>query len=136
PAAKIIIFTMGSEDVFARRYLKAGVKGFLSKECAADEVATAIQTVLGDRKYLSEKLVNNLTNDKLEKRTDNPFQSLSNRQLEIAMLLIAGKTVSEISDTLNIQNSTVGTHKAHIFEKLQVDNPIDLRELARLYQII
>lgn len=136
PGAKILIFTMGSEDVFAKRYLKLGVRGFLNKDCDDDEIAKAIEMILNNRKYLSDKLISKLTDDGLSNRPDNPFESLSNRELEIGMLLVRGKSVSEITEILNIQNSTVGTHKAHIFEKLKVENVIDLRELAKLYQLI
>jgi len=136
PDAKVLIFTMGSEDVFAKRYLKLGVKGFLNKDCEDEEIGKAVEMILNNRKYLSDKLISKLTDDGLSNRPDNPFESLSNRELEIGMLLIRGKSVSEITDILNIQNSTVGTHKAHIFEKLKVENVIDLRELARLYQLV
>jgi len=136
PTAKVLIFTMGSEDVFAKRYLKLGVRGFLNKDCEDDEIGKAVEMILNNRKYLSDKLISKLTDDGLSNRPDNPFESLSNRELEIGMLLIRGKSVSEITEILNIQNSTVGTHKAHIFEKLKVENVIDLRELAKLYQLI
>jgi len=136
PSARVLIFTMGSEDVFAKRYLRLGVKGFINKDAEDEEIAKAIETVLNNRKYLSNKLISKLTDDSLSNRPDNPFESLSNRELEISMLLIRGKSVSEITEILNIQNSTVGTHKAHIFEKLKVENVIDLREMAKLYQLV
>ncbi|HTL10307.1 MAG TPA: response regulator transcription factor [Chitinophagaceae bacterium] len=136
PSAKIMVFTMGSEDVFAKRYLKLGVKGFLNKDCEDQEVSRAIEMILSNRKYVSERLINRLTEDSIKNRPDNPFQLLSNRELEITMLLIGGKAIGEITEILNIQNSTVGTHKAHILEKLKVENVIDLSELAKLYEII
>ncbi len=136
PSTKILVFSMGAEEVFARRYLSLGVMGFLNKDCSDDKILIAIETVLNNRRYLSEKLMDRLTGDSVADKPVNPFDALSTREIEIAMLLINGRSVGEITGTLSIQNSTVGTHKARIFEKLQVNNVIDLHELARLYQII
>jgi two-component system, NarL family, invasion response regulator UvrY len=136
PSLKILVFSMGTEGVYAKRYLKLGVKGFLNKECPTEEISKAIDTILQSKRYLSEDLIEKLTNDSVSDRSDNPFNELSNRELEIALLLLNGKSVGEIVELLHIQNSTVGTHKARIFEKLQVGNVIDLRELAKIHQVI
>ncbi len=136
PATKILIFTMGAEELFARRFLKMGVKGFLNKECDDEELGKAIDLVLKNRKYMSEQLMIRITDDTLENKADNPFDDLSNREIEIVLLLAGGKSISEITDLLSIGNSTVGTHKARIFDKLKISNVIELRELAKLYQLI
>ena len=62
-----------------------------------------------------------------------PFDNLSSREFEVALLLIQGKALNEITNILNVHTSTIGTHKGHIFEKLKVDNVIELNELAKLY---
>jgi len=68
-------------------------------------------------------------------KSSNPFNELSPREFEIVTLLLAGKTVTDISHELNIQTSTVGTHKARLFEKLGVDNILKLKELATTYNL-
>ena len=136
PQAKILIFTMGAEEIFAKRYLKLGVKGFLSKESDDEEISRAIDLVINNRKYISESLMTRMTDESLSNKSENPFNDLSNRELEIVLLLISGKSISEITEVLNIQNSTVGTHKSRILEKLKVGNVIELRELARIYHLI
>jgi DNA-binding CsgD family transcriptional regulator len=65
----------------------------------------------------------------------NPFDKLSAREFEIANLLMAGKSGSEISELLSINSSTVGTHKARLFEKLGVSNLPELIEVARIYKL-
>jgi len=136
PKLKILIFTMASENIFAKRFLKLGVSGFLSKDSSDEEIKRAITKVSLGRKYISEGLFSDLTDDSLRSRSDNPFEDLSDRELEIVTHLIKGKSVGEICDILSIQNSTVSTHKARAFEKLKVKNIIELREMARIYQLI
>ena len=71
----------------------------------------------------------------MAKRTDNPFEELSNREMEIAKYLLLGYSQAEIKKLLNLHSSTLGTHKVRFFEKLKIKNIFELGELARLYQI-
>ncbi|XLD64051.1 helix-turn-helix transcriptional regulator [Lacibacter sp. MH-610] len=64
----------------------------------------------------------------------NPFERLTAREMEIANLLINGKSVSEIGEQLHLSVSTVGTHKARLFDKLGIENLAQLFELNRVYQ--
>jgi two-component system invasion response regulator UvrY len=86
-------------------------------------------------KYISESLAEKLAEDSFSGKLGNPFNELSPREFEIVSLLLEGKTVTDISHTLNIQVSTVGTHKARLFEKLGVDNILKLKELATTYNL-
>lgn len=133
PHLNILIFTMNPEEWYGRRFLKMGVKGFLNKESPEDEIKKAIWTVLKGNRYISPALAQIISMDALEKKKDNPFDELSNREFDVAMRLTRGDSVSVIAESLNLHASTVGTHKAHIFEKLNVQNIIQLADLARLY---
>lgn len=133
PHLNILIFTMNPEEWYGRRFLKMGVKGFLNKESPEEEIRKAIWTVLKGNRYISPELAQIISMDALEKRKENPFDELSNREFDVAMRLTRGDSVSLIAESLNLHASTVGTHKAHIFEKLKVNNIIQLADLARLY---
>lgn len=133
PHLNILIFTMNPEEWYGRRFLKMGVKGFLNKESPEDEIKKAIWTVLKGNRYISPALAQIISMDALEKKKENPFDELSNREFDVAMRLTRGDSVSVIAESLNLHASTVGTHKAHIFEKLNVQNIIQLADLARLY---
>jgi len=135
PKAKVLVFSVSAENTYARRFMKAGAYGFVSKEAALDEIIKAINLVLNDRKYISESLAYKIAEDSFAGRSDNPFNKLSPREFEIVSLLLAGQTVSDISQSLNIQTSTVGTHKARLFEKLSVTNILELKELAVAYNV-
>lgn len=135
PEAKVLIFSMGSEALYGKRFIKSGAKGYLSKEASIDEVKKAIDTILNGRKYISEELKNvfieEVTNE--QKSDRDPFAQLSDREFEISSFLLAGLSLSEIATRLHLQPSTVGTYKSRIFEKLNVSNLIQLKELATVY---
>lgn len=133
--AKVMIFSMGSEKIYSKRFLKAGAKGFVSKDANMDELTKAINHVLNGKRYISDSLASYLANESLSSSTDNPFNKLSKREFEIAGLLLRGQTISVISQSINIKVSTVGTHKTRMFEKLGVTNLLELKELANNYNL-
>ena len=135
PEAKVLIFSMSAENIYAKRFMKAGAYGFVSKEAPLDEITKAINVILNNRKYISESLIDKLAEDSLSGKPLNPFDRLSPKEFEIASLLLSGKTLSEISHSLSIHTSTAGTHKARLFEKLEVSNILELNELAKAYNL-
>ncbi|MBS1513032.1 MAG: response regulator transcription factor [Bacteroidetes bacterium] len=135
PQVRVLVFSVSAENTYARRFMKAGAYGFVSKEAPLEEIIKAINLVLNDRKYISETLAYKIAEDSFAGRSDNPFNKLSPREFEIVSLLLRGQTVSEISQALNIQTSTVGTHKARLFEKLSITNILELKELATAYNL-
>jgi two-component system, NarL family, invasion response regulator UvrY len=136
PETKILIFSMNPEETFGKRYLMLGVKGFLSKEATDAEIKIAIKQVLDGKKYISKRLGQILTEEALGNKSENPFDMLSERELEVAKHLIKGASISQMTEILSLHTSSIGTYKSRIFEKLNVKNVIELNELARLYQII
>ncbi len=134
PTASVLIYSMSSESIYAKRFIKAGAKGFLSKEAPLKELKKAIQKVLSNKKYISETMIDILAEDIHQDKPSNPFSTLSPREFEIVAMLLGGATLSGISHTLNIQPSTVATHKARLFEKLNVKNILELKDLATVYE--
>ena len=133
--SRVLIFSMNQETLYAKRYMKMGVLGYLHKESEGDEIRKAIGSVLNGTIYMSPNLKKFLYEDMLQRRTDNPFEKLSSREIEIAKYLLRGYSHSEIKKTLNLHSSTIGTHKIRFFEKLKIKNIFELRELARIYQL-
>ncbi len=132
---KILMFSAYDEQLYATRYLKAGVNGYLHKNSSEIEFQTAVNTILNNRQYMSpmikEHLVNNVINK--VKSSENPLGDLSNREIEVARFLIQGLGLLEITKELNLSMSTVSTYKNRIFEKLAVSNIAELIEKFRLY---
>jgi DNA-binding NarL/FixJ family response regulator len=133
PDQKILILTMSSEEIYAKQYLHLGVKGFINKEAPPSEIRKAIVSILNNKRYLSSRMKDTLTNEILEGKSQNPFETLSPRELEIMNHLIDGKNVSEIATILSVHISTISTHKANIMQKLGVSNIIELSKLVHMF---
>jgi two-component system, NarL family, invasion response regulator UvrY len=135
PRSKILIFSMKPEEQYAKRYLELGALGYLNKGALADEIGRAVRNVLDHKRYISPSLTRSLAEGALYKNADsqNPFDWLSPREIEITRHLLKGETVSQIGSLLGLHTSTVGTHKGRIFEKLSCKNILALIELAVMH---
>ena len=130
---KILIFSSYHEDIYAIRYLSAGANGYLNKLSSEEEIKHAIKTVMTSGKYTSKNIQDKIMDSYILKKPTNPLEQLSNRELEVANLLVDGYGNNEISTKLYIQKTTVSTYKNRIFEKLGVNNLSDFISIFNLY---
>lgn len=137
PDLKILMYSMSSEQLYAKKYLELGALGYLNKNTSTDEIKTAIYNIMNNKRYLSPSLTAALVESALRKNPErqNPFERLSPREVEITKQLIKGESVTTISENLHIHTSTVGSHKARIFKKLKCNNIIEIVELAVMYKL-
>ena len=135
PNLSIIIHSMHPPEMLALRFMKLGVKGYVSKEDAVEELIRATEMVLTGRKYYGEKMNAILAKGKMNNE-ESVINSLSNRELEIMLLLIDGLSSKEIASRLFIHSSTIGTHRSRIFEKLNVKNMVELTQLGMIQNLI
>ena len=133
PELKILIFSGYDEEIYAIRYINAGANGFLSKISSEEEIKNAITAVMNSGKYLSKNIQEKIMDSYILKKPTNPLEQLSNRELEVAKLMVDGYGNAEICQALNIQKTTVSTYKTRIFEKTGVDNLSYLIQLFNLY---
>jgi two-component system invasion response regulator UvrY len=127
--ARILVFSALEDAHSALTFMTAGANGFASKTLNMKELKGAIQTVLGDKKFMSEEVQQKVAESFFQNLSPSALYediSLSAREREIMNLLMAGKRTKEISSELNIKYTTVSTHKAHIFKKMSVDNIVEL----------
>jgi DNA-binding NarL/FixJ family response regulator len=129
----VVIRTRVDEAPFPRRLLEAGASGYLTKGCPADELVRAVRAVASGRRYLSADVAQQLALETTGSGAASPFDELSARELEIAMLLTRGRSMPDIAGRLNISAKTVATYKYRLFEKLNVDNVVTLAHLAALH---
>jgi DNA-binding NarL/FixJ family response regulator len=128
PALPLLVLSMHPETIYAQRALRAGAKGYIMKEAPTAEVIRAIRVVLRGEIYLSNRM-NEVVVNKLFSRTHSggsPVDLLTDRELEIFELIGQGIKTSEIARKLNLSIKTVETHRAHIKEKLHLNNAMDL----------
>jgi two-component system invasion response regulator UvrY len=135
PSQLIMMFSMNPDTVYAKRFLRVGVKGFVNKESSPAELIMAIRTILSGGLYLSTRLVQKMSDDFLLSRTENPFDRLSQREMEVCSFLIKGYALTDIADIMQLHKSTIGTHRSRIMEKIGVKKIFELRELAIQFNI-
>lgn len=123
---KILIFSCHDEENYGLRYIKNGADGYLHKYCSESKIVDAINDVINNGHFYSDDIKNKLDNKAKRKPVLNPIDALSNREFEIAKMLVDGSGNLEIANKLNIQMSTVSTYKNRVFEKLDVNNIIAL----------
>jgi DNA-binding NarL/FixJ family response regulator len=133
--ARILVFSMNAEEIYAKKYLQLGAKGYICKSASNSEIGNAINTILNDKTYISETLRDVFADEIMGRKKANPFDELSSREFEIVQHLIRGESVGQISKVFNLHTSTTGTHKARIFKKLNCKNVIDINLLASVHQI-
>ncbi len=126
----VLVLSMHEEDLYAERALRAGAKGYITKNEASTEVVKAIHSVMNGEIYASKRLTSKLLDRMSQKRVINEILdlgSLADRELEVFQMLGRGKSTRDIALTLHLGESTVETYRARIKEKLQ------LRSAAELY---
>ncbi len=136
PNAGILFFTMCPEDIYGKRILNNGADGFLNKRADEQELKEAVTTILSGEKYISRKLQRLMAEEVITKKMSNPFDRLSDREFEIMILLLQGKSLTEIGIEISIQVSTVGTHKTRLFDKLNITSLMELSKVAAAYEIV
>lgn len=133
---RIVILTVVTDAPFPRRLIEAGASGYLTKGCAADELVRAVRQVAGGRRYLSPDIAELLALDSLDGGAQSPFETLSARELDVAMMLARGQEMQTIATKLNLSAKTVATYKYRLFEKLGIENPVALAHLARAHGLV
>lgn len=130
PAMKILMVSMVDGGPVPRRLLGAGALGYVSKARDGAVVVRAVREVAQGRRFLDDALGGHLLFE------SSPFERLSGRELEIAMLMIQGKRNHEIAEALNIAGSTVRTLRARLLAKLDVRGEAALTRLALEYGLV
>lgn len=132
PDQKILMYSMSAEEIYARRFLKLGTKGFISKQASNDEFIVAVKTVLGGDIYISPTMIRRFADEVITGGVESVFDQLSPREFEIMSFFLSGLGSKEVANITNLHSSTIGTYKYKIFEKLGVKNFIELHELAKV----
>jgi DNA-binding NarL/FixJ family response regulator len=130
---KIIALSMHSDKRFVSEMLKAGASAYLLKDCAFEELVTAIRTIMKGKIYLSPGIAGVVIEDYLSKgsREDaSAFSVLSDREREVLQLMVEGKSTKEIAAHLNVSAKTIETHRANIMAKLDIHTIAELTKYA------
>lgn len=126
----VLVLSMHSEEQIALRVIKTGASGYLSKDTADTELVNAVKQVLSGRKYITGDLAEQLAMQLENPQEAAPEEYLSDREYQTFILIGQGKTVSQIAEELSLSNSTVGTYRARILEKMNMNNNAELINYA------
>ncbi len=133
PGVRVIGLSMHSESRYILGMLDAGASGYLLKDCAFEELVTAIRHVAGGNTYLSPQIADVVVKGYLDKtpKPSNAFGSiLTPREREILQLLAEGNSAKEIASHLNMSHKTVETHRRNVMEKLNTRSIAELTKYA------
>lgn len=131
PEIKILIFTGIDENVHSLKFINAGANGFLSKLNEEEEIKQAILKMLSHGEYISPATQVLLMNSLHNRNLIDPLSSLTERERQIAEMYAEGLGNLEIANILDVKQNTVSTIKKRIFDKLEIDNIVELIGLIK-----
>lgn len=136
PGIRVVVVTACSEDPFPAQAIKAGAAGFLTKGASREELLGAIRKVFLGQRCMSHQVAQHLALKSFEDTCTCPFDHLSNRELQIAMMVVDCQRVQKIATDLHLSPKTVNSYRYRIFDKLKVRSDVELALLAARYGMI
>ncbi|MFN9776721.1 MAG: response regulator [Candidatus Kapaibacterium sp.] len=135
PELPVLVLSAYSEDQYALRVLRAGASGYLMKTSATEELVDAVQSVIAGHRYLSpnvaEKLLAQISGEGV------PLHArLSDREFEVMLKIAVGKTVTQISEELQLSVKTVSTYRTRILEKMDLKDNADINAYVSKNQLL
>lgn len=121
---RVIAVTVQDGQPFPKKLLAAGASGYVTKACPADELLAAVRTVARGQRYLSRDVANIIALESLNGQGASPFESLSPRELEVAIALARAESMQAIAARLHLSAKTVATHKYRLYEKVGASSSV------------
>lgn len=136
PKVKVLVVTIYGDEPYPSRILQAGAMGYLTKGASVDEMVKAINAVHAGKRYLSPEIAQQLAIKHLNDQNNSPFESLSERELQVLVMITSGQRVQEIADQLYLSPKTVNSYRYRLFEKLDVETDVELTHYALKQKLI
>ena len=136
PACYVLILTQHDRKEYIRRLLQAGASGYVLKKAGGDEVAVAIRTVYEGKVYLGTEITTSIVEDyvqhlgPLDVQAKGVYEALTDREREVLLLVVDGRTTREIAEALSVTTKTVDAHRAAISRKLGLHSQVDMIKYA------
>jgi len=133
PSVKVLCLSVHDEKQLVAAVIEAGASGYLLKDCASEELVRAVRAVMDEQIYLSPAIARVVVEDYRDKRQasqGSAFSQLTAREREIAQLLAEGHSTKQIAARLGVSLKTVGTHREHVMQKLQIHSVAQLTHYA------
>ncbi len=130
PDIKVLVLTVVTEEPIPQKVMQVGAAGYLTKGAQPDEMIRAIKSVKTGQRYLAPEIAQKMALSQFNGTDNNPFAQLSDRELQIMMMITRGVKVQDISEQLNLSPKTVNSYRYRLFDKLQISNDVELTHLA------
>jgi len=129
PRLPVIVLSVQSEDQYAMRCLRAGASAYINKDSAPEELAQAARKVMSGGRYVSAALAEKLVT--ILDDADKPrHELLSDRELEVMLMIASGISLTEIGNRLHLSAKTVSTYRTRVMEKMQARSNAELTRYA------
>lgn len=136
PELKVIVVTVHEEDPYPSQLMSVGAAGYLTKKSDVNEMVRSIKRVMAGQRYISSEIAQQLALKPFSQTNISPFKKLSEREMQITLMVIEGYKVLDISENLALSPKTVNSYRYRIFEKLAIANDVCLTKLAIKHRII
>lgn len=136
PDLKVLVLTTVNNDLYPARLLQIGAAGYITKGSSMDEMVQAIRSVNAGQRYISPEIASQLAFRHVNDKEESPFDTLSERELQVMLMITKGTKVQDIAEKLCLSPKTVNSYRYRIFEKLSVKNDVELTLLAIRYGLI
>jgi len=135
---KVIAVTSLEDDLYPERLMKAGAMGYITKGAQLDEMILAINSVCNGKQYMSNNVAQQLALKKFggNQEASSPFEMLSERELQTAVMIANGKKAQDIANTFHVSPKTVNSYRYRIFDKLKVNSDVELALLAVRHNVL
>lgn len=134
---KVIVVTSLTDDLFPERLIKAGARGYVTKEAGFDEIIDAIRKVTKGQMYMDSSIAQQIALRPFNGQTNqSPFELLSERELQTAIMIASGNKVQAIADAFNVAPKTINSYRYRIFEKFDINSDVELTILAIKHKIL
>lgn len=130
PQIKVIVVSALEDEIYASRLLQAGAVGYVLKGAPFEDMVKAIHKVMLGQRYLSPMVAEQLALRQFDRNENSPFDRLSERELQIALMVVNCQKVQEISERLSLSSKTVNSYRYRMFEKLGIESDVELTHLA------
>lgn len=137
PGVKVLALSAYADAPFPTRLLQAGASGYLTKGSCIEETVRAIRLVAAGKHYLSPDIAQQMALKSFDNNQHNcPFEQLSDREMQVSLMIANGQKIQSISDLLCVSPKTVNTYRYRIFDKLNIENDVELALLAVRHNLV
>ena len=136
PDIKVIAVTVYNEEPYPTKFMQSGAAGYLTKGADIQEIVTAIRQVNSGKRYITPDVAQEMALKALNPGDESPFDALSEREMQVMFMITQGQKVPDISEKLFLSPKTINSYRYRLFEKLGIENDVELTHLAIRYGVI